>query len=72
MKPAPFVDPRVCRACDECLARARCKPRALVRFDSGEAPFIDSARCRACYVCALDCPFGAIVWDKDQVRSRAA
>jgi Fe-S-cluster-containing hydrogenase component 2 len=59
-KPAPVVDPRICRVCTECLARTRCKPRALLRFDATDVPFVDSARCRACYLCALDCPFGAV------------
>lgn len=59
-KPAPSVDPQLCRVCQECLAHTRCKPRALMRIEPGEMPFVDAARCNACYVCALDCPFDAI------------
>ncbi len=59
-KSAPVIDPQVCRACRECLARRRCKPRALMHIEAGDAPFIDPTRCNACYVCALDCPFDAI------------
>lgn len=59
-KPAPTIDPQLCRACQECAARTRCKPGALMRIEPGEMPFVDAPRCRACYVCALDCPFDAI------------
>lgn len=68
MRPPPFVDPNVCRICDECSARVRCKPRAIVQIEKGDIPFVDGSRCRACYVCALDCPFGAIAWEKSYSR----
>jgi len=57
---ASVVDER-CHLCRHCLAQRACRIRALMRMDEDEAPVVDVHRCRGCLLCAVECPYDAIV-----------
>ncbi len=52
------IDPRLCTACGECLAR--CRFAAVVSASGGFR--IDPLRCEGCKVCVRFCPEGAIAF----------
>ena len=56
-----YVDDDRCHICRPCLAQQVCKTKAIVRIDSDEPPFIDVHRCHGCKICAVECPFDAII-----------
>ncbi|MBN1955900.1 MAG: 4Fe-4S binding protein [Anaerolineae bacterium] len=57
----PRVDPALCQACRNCVARQACKVKALLVIDPGEPPFVDGNLCYGCMACVPACPYGAII-----------
>jgi Pyruvate/2-oxoacid:ferredoxin oxidoreductase delta subunit len=56
-----YIDYDRCHICRRCLAQKMCKARAIVRIDGDEPPMIDVHRCLGCKICAVECPFDAII-----------
>jgi len=57
---APHIVQERCRACNKCLARQVCRPRAILIKDPEDSPFIDASRCYGCRACVTACPFDAV------------
>ena len=56
----PHIVEERCRACNKCLARQACRPRAIMKEEPEDSPFIDASRCYGCRVCVTACPFEAV------------
>ncbi|UCG42477.1 MAG: FAD-dependent oxidoreductase [candidate division WOR-3 bacterium] len=64
-----WVDPKLCRACGECIEACPHEALSLVAWRSGlEVAQVDVSRCRGCGNCLTVCPSGAI-YDRPPVEA---
>lgn len=56
-----IIDDERCQVCDDCVAKRKCRIRAIRTIDPGEPPVLDPTHCLGCRACMAACPHGAIV-----------
>jgi len=60
-----------CYHCEEPVCVSNCSPQALYKEDKYGAVLIDSEKCDGCRICYDVCPYGAPVFESDDIGIKA-
>ena len=60
-----------CYHCEEPVCVTNCAPQAMYKEDKYGAVLIDSEKCDGCRICYDVCPYGAPVFESDEVGGKA-
>ena len=60
-----------CYHCQEPVCVSNCPPMAMYKEDKFDAVLIDSEKCDGCRICYDVCPYGAPVFENDEIGVKA-